>query len=82
MLHHKFSVGQEVKFQPSIVDYNVPAGTYRVVRQMPMEAGGFTYRVKSVADGHERVIRESQLSADGARVPVPVGALSVRGRPR
>jgi hypothetical protein len=61
MLHHKFSVGENVTFLPSIVDYNVPAGTYRIVRQMPMEAGGFTYRVKSVNDGQERVMRESQL---------------------
>ena len=69
MLHHKFSVGQEVNFLPTVMDFNVPRGTYRVVRQMPMEGGGFTYRVKSIADGHERVIRESQLTEGGAWMP-------------
>jgi hypothetical protein len=62
MQHHKFAVGQEVSVLPSALDFNVPRGTYRIVRQLPMEAGGFQYRVKNVNDGHERVIRESQLA--------------------
>jgi hypothetical protein len=56
-------VGQEVSFLPSAMDFNVPRGVYRIVRQLPLEAGGFQYRVKNVSDGHERIIRESQLAA-------------------
>jgi len=63
MPRHKFTVGQEVSFLPSAMDFNVPRGTYRIVRQLPLEAGGFQYRVKNVSDGHERIIRESQLAA-------------------
>ena len=41
MPRHKFTVGQEVSFLPSAMDFNVPRGTYRIVRQLPLEAGGF-----------------------------------------
>ncbi len=73
MQHHKFTVGQEVSLVPSAFDFNVPRGTYRIVRQLPMEAGGFQYRVKNLSDGHERVLRESQLaSGASAWMPPPV----------
>lgn len=63
MPRHKFTVGQEVSFLPSAMDFNVPRGTYRIVRQLPLEAAGFQDPVKNVSDGHERIIRESQLAA-------------------
>lgn len=65
MQRHKFTIGQDVTFLPSAMDFNVPRGTYRIVRQLPMETGGFHYRVKNVSDGHERIIREAQLMASG-----------------
>lgn len=73
MSRHKFNVGQEVSFLPSSMDFNVPRGTYRIVRQLPLESVGFQYRVKNVSDGHERIIRESQL-APGANpwTPPPI----------
>ena len=75
MPRHKFVVGQEVTFMPSAMDFNVPRGTYRIVRQLPLEAGGFQYRVKHANDGHERIIRESQLVAgDGPMVPAAAKA--------
>jgi len=63
MPRHKFAIGQEVSFLPSGMDFNVPRGTYTIVRQLPLEANGFQYRVKNVRDGHERIIGESQLAA-------------------
>ncbi|CAH2599556.1 conserved protein of unknown function [Rhodovastum atsumiense] len=70
--HHKFTVGQEVSFLPSASDFNVPRGTYRIVRQLPLESSGYAYRVKNVNDGHERIIAESQLAAgSGLWVPTP-----------
>jgi hypothetical protein len=70
MARHKYAIGQEVSFLPSGMDFNVPRGTYTIVRQLPLEAAGFQYRVKNVSDGHERIIRESQLAA-GSSIWVP-----------
>lgn len=36
--------------------------TYEVVRKLPEEQGVFQYRIKSTADGHERVVLESELA--------------------
>jgi|NGEPerStandDraft_6_1074524.scaffolds.fasta_scaffold616227_1 hypothetical protein len=78
MPRHKFTVGQEVSFLPSAMDFNVPRGTYRIVRQLPLEAGGFQYRVKNVSDGHERIIRESQLAAGANPWTPPPAAAKAR----
>jgi hypothetical protein len=76
MASHKFTVGQEVSFLPSALDFNVPRGPYRIVRQLPLESGGFSYRVKSISDGHERIIAESQLASGdgGSWMPAPAKA--------
>lgn len=63
MTRHKFAVGQLVEFLPGRMDFNVPRGTYTIVRQLPMEANDCQYRVKNAHDGHERIMRESQLAA-------------------
>ncbi|MBV9734830.1 MAG: hypothetical protein JO209_02890 [Acidisphaera sp.] len=63
MTRHKFTVGQVVEFLPGRMDFNVPRGTYTIVRQLPMEANDCQYRVKNAHDGHERIMRESQLAA-------------------
>jgi len=60
---HKFGSGQRVEFSPSAFDGNAPRGSYVVVRQMPSETRDLQYRIKSAQDGHERVVRESQLGA-------------------
>ena len=61
MTPHKFSVGQRVQFSPSGFDGAAQRGIYVVVRRMPSETRDLQYRVKDVRDGHERVVRESQL---------------------
>jgi len=71
MAAHKFSVGQEVEFLPGRMDFNVPRGLYKVVRQLPAELNDWQYRVKNTADGHEWVMRESQLAAVAGSVPPP-----------
>jgi len=58
---HKFAVGQILLFSPSAVEPVTARGAYSVVRLMPPDNGDNQYRLKSVADGHERVVRESQL---------------------
>lgn len=61
MTTHKFASGQNVEFSPSSFDGNAPRGTYTVIRQMPSETRDLQYRIKNSRDGHERVVRESQL---------------------
>ena len=58
---HGFSVGQNVEFLPGRYDGNIPRGTYTVVRLLPNDAADREYRIKNQTDGHERVVRESQI---------------------
>ena len=61
MQARKFQVGQEVMFAPG--RYGVlRQERFTVVRQLPQEHGTWQYRIKSVADGHERVVLESELT--------------------
>ncbi len=61
MASYKFVIGEQVVFLPQATDYHVPRGTYTVIRRMPFEGNTCSYRVKNTADGHERVIPETQL---------------------
>ncbi len=62
MAQHKFKVGQNVRLSPAnTLDHYTPRGLYQVVRMLPPDADDNQYRVKSAEDGHERVVRESQL---------------------
>ncbi|MGE0425702.1 MAG: hypothetical protein AB7O88_25810 [Reyranellaceae bacterium] len=58
---HKFKVGDYVRVAPRTVGA-VPAGRYQVVRQMPPEGAQNQYRVRYVDDGHERMVKESDLT--------------------
>jgi hypothetical protein len=62
MVQPKFAVGQSVEFLPSRMDMHVPRGLYTIVRQLPVESSERQYRVKNASDGHERIMRESQLA--------------------
>jgi len=59
---HKFKVGETVELHPGRLDPNAPRGLYRIERLLPVESGNAQYRVKYIADGHERVVTESHLS--------------------
>ena len=63
MIQHKFAIGQSVEFLPGRMDMHVPRGTYTIVRPLPVESNERQYRVKNTRDGHERIMRESQLEA-------------------
>jgi hypothetical protein len=60
---HGFTVGQSVELTPGRLDGNVPRGTYTILRLLPNDAADREYRVRNTRDGHERVVRESQLRA-------------------
>ena len=59
----KFTNGQLVNFTPSFSqDSKSATGPYEILRQMPIEGGDETsYRIKSQANGQERIAREHQL---------------------
>jgi hypothetical protein len=61
MPEHKFHLGEDVVLSPSPYLRGAPGGLYTVVRQLPEEAGEFSYRIKSVHEGYERAVKESQI---------------------
>jgi hypothetical protein len=61
MQPHGFAIGQSVELYPGRYDGNVPRGAYTVLRQLPNDGTDREYRVRHQRDGHERVVRESQL---------------------
>jgi hypothetical protein len=63
MTGHKFVAGQSVSFLAGRDELNIPSGTYTIVRPLPAEGREWQYRVKNTHDGHERVMRESQLAS-------------------
>jgi len=58
---HSFTVGQRLEFDPGKFDGTGARGTYMVVRLLPNDGSDREYRVRNTRDGHERVVRESQL---------------------
>lgn len=62
MTAHKFAVGQRVRFLPDRLQLRADQGWFKVVRLLPETANVLQYRVKSQLDGHERVVREDQLT--------------------
>jgi hypothetical protein len=62
MSAHKFAVGQAVRFLPDRNQEGATKGNFVVVRRLPEAASVLQYRVKSQLDGHERVVREDQLT--------------------
>ena len=61
MPHHSFAVGQRLEFDPGKFDGTNARMSYTVVRLLPNDGSDREYRVRSARDGHERVVRESQL---------------------
>ena len=58
---HKYRTGQIVEAAAKVFSV-IPPGRYEIVRLMPPTVGGDNqYRIKSLSDGHERVVKESDL---------------------
>jgi hypothetical protein len=58
---HRFKVGQNVSYTPAGPPFSRGNGGYKVTRLMPPEDAEFRYRIKSVDEPHERVVKESEL---------------------
>jgi hypothetical protein len=62
MEHILRNVGEKVLYSPDVTqDRQSGAGFFEVVRLMPDERAGLSYRIRNVTDGHERIAREHQL---------------------
>jgi len=58
---HRFKEGAVVDAQDSRASL-IPPGRYKIIRLMPPTvAGNNQYRIKSLKDGHERLVTESDL---------------------
>jgi hypothetical protein len=64
MAAHKFRVGQAVQFRTTPFYMNAARGAFEVIRQLPERDGEFEYRIRNLAEPHERVARESELSIE------------------
>jgi hypothetical protein len=60
MKARKYRSGQMVTMAPSRAR-DAPKGRFEITRLLPVEHGNYQYRIRSVMDGHERVVLESEL---------------------
>jgi hypothetical protein len=65
MRKHKFQVGQRVELAPPLRRHTL--GVYQIIALLPIEHGEPQYRVKSLAEAHERCALEFELRAVAAR---------------
>jgi hypothetical protein len=56
-----FHIGEIVELLPSMLRH-AAGGVYEVTKRLPANAGEYEYKVKSINEPHERVVRESELS--------------------
>jgi hypothetical protein len=61
--NHKFKIGQSVNYAFGRFGFAASArGIYKITQLLPSEGDDFQYRIKSAAEPHERMVKESQLT--------------------
>jgi hypothetical protein len=65
MPEHKFRIGQAVEYFGSRRFDRLAGGRYTVVRLLPIDGDTPQYRIKSLLDGRERMVHESEIAAGG-----------------
>lgn len=58
---HRFRAGQTVRLGRGLPNRSAADGEYKVIRTLPESSGELQYRIKSVREAHERVVKESDL---------------------
>jgi hypothetical protein len=58
---HRYKSGQTVRLHRNMISRSAPDGEYKIVRQLPENAGEPQYTIKSMRESHERVVKESEL---------------------
>jgi hypothetical protein len=73
MPYHRFKVGQTVVAPSGGLHALIPRGLHVIVRLLPLAGREAQYRVRSEADGLERVVLESQITvwAPPSEKPAP-----------
>jgi len=61
---HKFKIGQSVTYTSGPFGASA-SGVYQIMQLLPPEGDDFQYKIKSAAEPHERVAKESQLDHVG-----------------
>ena len=61
---HKFKIGQSVNYTSGPFGASA-SGVYQITQLLPPEGDDFQYKIKSAAEPHERVAKESQLDRVG-----------------
>ena len=62
MTTHKFKGGQKMNVTLIGFGRNAGNGLFEIVRLMPADNSGQQYRIKSMTDGHERIVTEAELA--------------------
>jgi hypothetical protein len=62
MPRHKFRVGEVVDYRPGRLSRPTAARGYKVLRLLPPEGPDLLYRIKSVDEVFERVVKEHELA--------------------
>jgi hypothetical protein len=58
---YKFKIGQSVSYTSGPFGAGSASSIYKITQLLPLEGDDFQYKIKSVAEPHERVAKESQL---------------------
>jgi hypothetical protein len=64
MIAHKFSIGQVVEAKASRFGL-APPGRYEILRLLPPTGASNQYRLKSLKNGNEWVVREEDIFEEG-----------------
>jgi hypothetical protein len=62
---HKFRFGDIVTIRSS-ASWDIPRESYEIVRWLPPDDKGLQYQVKSLRDGHQRIVHETDFRKVGA----------------
>jgi hypothetical protein len=61
--NHKFKIGQSVNYTSGRFGFAASAkGIYKITQLLPSEGDDFQHEIKSAAEPHERMVKESQLT--------------------
>jgi hypothetical protein len=60
-MSHVFHAGQTVHLIHGFPHRSAAEGPYQVLHQLPYGEGDYQYRIKSVRERHERVVKERDL---------------------
>jgi hypothetical protein len=59
---HKFKIGQTVYYTSGLYAAGSARSVYQITQLLPPEGDDFQYKIKSAAEAHERVAKESRLN--------------------